>query len=1010
MSQKTTTKSRTAIAATVKARTIHKKDSWSIEQYMTIFHVPEAKKKEQREWFQKLTEHIRPDEIRVLCPGVGAGRNEIDLIEALATVAKDRKIVCDFIDYSSISCESLRKRLLSPELNYLNEDGTNIFKKNNIQIHVIETDYEDWLDRESPPGPDVAPRYHVILAFFIINFLSNWVQSLKNTIRLLVPTGILVVSQDVGDLCFIDNTFDDIPPETQQGRHAFFRLWRDYYDLRRKLGFDWNSLISPSNMGMIRDIFNDVHRVGIDNEVKRVLRERLAAVTLKTQGGGSLQPCGINWTLQDVLTEEPANFLKSIDYWLSLIRGIGANNENKLAENEVFNCLSIPTPIKEALVAELEKGFVDQRIEFDDLNLGQAFFFLYKPDHERCEEIINKIIELRLDSTETVARYRFMNRSEKFDNVDSMANERLERAASKVGITKTIRAELLNRARDTFNTYVWDKHSAIVSLLSREYLPTSSGKEPYTWRRDDSPILFDASLSSSEKLSLLKSYSLYFALSDRIEIKLQASGRKTSAKITGMIYDDLPRKISFVASVNEQAGDVESYLYHTGELRAIHIKMNRAAFYDNAGIREIVENIYSRVPNVYKDQRGGEIDIRQLSENREYYFTKEVNMIAEEIKKMGDELDNLLRLIVSISRTEAMDNKIVETICLPIGFNDPSTMAEIKDVLSHRYALLTVGYPIYRWNTLTYTSTNSYSYKESGSQVEVEKGYYGLIVYDCLNSNKGLLSVEKNLDRLLGSTFFYSGMDGIYETRREVEASEWQNVAINTQHNMKTILGKAKRDLQNLKDSNVIESNKLLDSAFDIVSNTVERAERLVLFYKRKRESSDIKRMESVRLASLIEGELEIALNYALIDPKLEQRIDKRPFIKILESEGYKAWIEILGSEDTISIDESFRLAMSELLINGLEATDSSWGLRISIDYRESDSIQIIMENTRTMNEKVRAYINEYPNAKIGRAPISLGLTTILQVLYFVGSSYKVDIRSDGHTMNIIDIRRKESA
>jgi len=767
-------KNRPSPTLDVKARTIHRKGTWSIDDYMTIFHVPAAKKAEESEWFLKLTQHIQSEEIRILCPGVGAGRNELVLIEALASSDPDRKIICDFIDYSPISCESLRSRLRS-ELRY-REKGLNEFEKENLTIKLLEMDYEDWLK------DGIKPRYEIILAFFIINFLSNWVQSLKNTIRLLVPGGVFIVSQDVGDLCFVDNSFKEIPPEMPTGRHKFYHLWRAYYDHRKKLGFEWNSLISPSNMEIIEDIFNDIHRLAISVEEKQGLSDRLKTAILQPKSD-SLQLGEITWTLGDVILENPAaKDLKLIEYWLSLIRGIGGAGY-LTKENEVFNCLFLPSPLREALALEVRKelerfeaeneksDYKNKTGEIDDLSLGQAFYFLYKPNAENIDAIVDHVIESKLNSIGAVSRYRFINRSE------SLSSESLKKVAPSLGITKSIRADLLNRARDSFNTSVNDKHSAIVSLLSREYQPGGASEHLYEWRKNDSPVVFDPALTIDEKMALIKSYAFYFAQSAHAWGKNRSEGKKNPTRITGMLYDELPKKISLTISVHDQDDDVKAFFYHTGELRAINISLDRLIF--KSKLSDNIGKILRNIPNKLRIPGGGEIDFEILLQNRDYVFTEEVKYFSDAILKKADLLDEFHKRIVELADTRSkLPRRIAGIICKAMEIHSVDDFMEIEKTLSLIYAQLVVGFDVIEWDTLNYTSTNSFM------EDATEKGYYGLIVYDRLNHGGDHRLIEKNLDRLLPSTFFYSGMDGIYETNREVRRSEWVKIIQELRHNV----------------------------------------------------------------------------------------------------------------------------------------------------------------------------------------------------------------------------------
>lgn len=491
------------------AKTIHF-DQWNIKDYLLLFHLPNHIKKELKIWANKLfADHNEGKVIKILSPGIGGGRNELLIIEAISIQFIKKQIECEMLDYSNTSIKELKEVLI--QFGFL-ELSTNKYKKNNISIIIIQSDYEDWLLKKKESS------YDIILAFFVINFLNDWRDSLLKTVKILKPNGILMVSEDKGDLCMLDNTFHKNDEDLEES--DFYLFWKQYYKYREELGLIWNNTISPSDMSFVEKIFKEYNEI---------------------YSSDSIEFHNSTWRLSDLKYEKTDIDYKSIssyNYWLNLISSSG--------KDAIFDCLYIDEKDRAYILKKMAEVYQDKLIE-KDLIFGQKIFCL-----RRSNNISTDIVTLKS-----------MLYKESFGVSISGKKKYLNRSGD-----VNIGPHLLIRAYDVYNSIIHNKGNAMVSLFSKEILD-SNGNYRNGWRESQTPIVFPRDYDLEKIKKFITNYGLYFTLSGYL--KREHSDFRL---FTELLYSDLPRKIGLLITIEDIAiEEVSAVCYGDSEIKALRIRL-----------------------------------------------------------------------------------------------------------------------------------------------------------------------------------------------------------------------------------------------------------------------------------------------------------------------------------------------------------------------------------------------------------------------------------------------------
>lgn len=307
-------------------KTIHQGNDFKIETYLDALEPGNDIIEGTKNWMYQQIKKSKKN-LKILIIGQGSGRLEVPFLEKLRS--NFRLHVC-FMDYSEVSNNELEKVLKN-----------NGWDPNTINYEIKWEDFETSDFKEN--------KYDIIVAFFVINFFSDWISGLKKIFSLLEPNGYFFISEDTNDICFIDNTFDPLDNLLKENlcknisndRVNFYRFWQSYYSRREQYGYAWNPLISPSDMGLAIDIFKKLRELGYGYIVQ--------------------QP--FTWEHNKLMWND----------WVDMI-----------TDFNVFNCLSvIPSSLRSKLANEMECWLQDNIIDLvsvPKLNFGHRISCYRLPD------------------------------------------------------------------------------------------------------------------------------------------------------------------------------------------------------------------------------------------------------------------------------------------------------------------------------------------------------------------------------------------------------------------------------------------------------------------------------------------------------------------------------------------------------------------------------------------------------------------------------------------------------
>ena len=255
----------------------------------------------------------RKKDLNILLIGPGDGRLELKLLESIVNEFK--------IDIKSLVAVDINN-------NSINNLAENI-SRNKTLMKKIKVDENLFLINSKFESFNPICKFDLILAFFVLNFTNDWIKAVERVFEISDKNTLLLVSEDIYDILFIDNFFDSIErfffdeDNIRSDRVKFFKFWKYYFFQRYVYGYSWNPIVSPARMGKIYE--------KLDKEF-----------------------CSIG-----EIDEEWQNSKTSWSDWLEIIRG----------EKEIFNCLYvIPKSLKERLYGDCN-SFLKENLKVKKLNM-----------------------------------------------------------------------------------------------------------------------------------------------------------------------------------------------------------------------------------------------------------------------------------------------------------------------------------------------------------------------------------------------------------------------------------------------------------------------------------------------------------------------------------------------------------------------------------------------------------------------------------------------------------------
>lgn len=512
-------------------KTIHQNREFRIDKYLEALDIDTDSLNSTVEWMCHEVP-INKTKLRLLIIGPGAGRLEVPFVEKLKEHYD--QLVVHFIDYSHVSCVELEKVIAAKK-----------WRKSKIDWKIEEKDFENFEYKSN--------KYDVIVAFFVINFFSDWIAGLKKILCLLHDDGHLFISEDTNDICFLDNTFIPIDQDLEKelinlnqsttsaiysakkDRAIYYRLWREYYSRRNAYGYAWNPLISPSDMGLVRDMFKKMEELGL----------------------GCFDSKEFSWKNEKLSWAD----------WIDIIKN-----------TQVFNCLCvIPSLLRKKLASEVNNWLASKVADLDEkpkLTLGHRISHFQRIASSLDKDDFRKISGYVVESKYEKYLFKRLSQHEPYNLETILEETKLE--------------DQIRRLLETHNQLPL-KEKIALSVISWK-LEDLSDPQKGAWS-EQVPIMLPEQFNgdAKERISFCTSYAIYMCLT-----KYRALNPLDNwYMVSEILIRDLPDNvtINFTVADKEQA----SIEYNrNGTIRSISICLKRDVV---AEIREqakkICEDAYS---------------------------------------------------------------------------------------------------------------------------------------------------------------------------------------------------------------------------------------------------------------------------------------------------------------------------------------------------------------------------------------------------------------------------------
>lgn len=655
--------------------------------------------------------------IRLLLIGIGAGRIEVPFLHCLEGRLDGRAVHADLIDYSRDSFEAAANTI-RVKWNIADETAQcdwKEFQQANSTYRLTLADFETWQPQNGP--------YDVVIAFFVINFFTDWAKGLVKILSLLKQGGVLLFAEDAGDIRFLDNvlTPDAAGQHATDSRH-FLEFWKTYYSLRERHGFEWNPLISPGNMKGLTDILSALANLGY-LEIVPLNRSHWA------------------WHSQTLTWND----------WISLIEGPKEERNTQ----EVFHCLScIPT--------QLRKRLANQLCQFVATKLSSELTF--RPMIEAGHRIFAFKAKASLDEQDTRRRVAYVIDAECERLIARRIGQRhpfrLNPAQTSTGFEGFVRRllsvnELLpNRGAVTISPVNW--------LLERIGDPDKG-----TWN-DNVPVLFPEPSTIGSTNESRRRHEITYALYWCVYRAAEKCAYANIVPVSGVILRRLRIKLSLEFRVsNSNDANAEIDFGTDGipcrvclllpadvvqQLRTSGAKLST----DVLGQRDIINKLTSLHDRIVRDA------------SRDIEFPKlplhDLNLLVSQIARdilwndeaIRDKVANFLKLVLTKigPLAEALQAKLDGTDVLPRGDTDATALVcQSLAAAAYINTLIGAGDKDTEWRSVLFLPARSYTHQKSnkdggsgeGYQDDWEVALLGLICY--LRADPGVN--DKDLDRFV---------------------------------------------------------------------------------------------------------------------------------------------------------------------------------------------------------------------------------------------------------------------
>jgi SAM-dependent methyltransferase len=259
---------------------------FSAEDYNDYLQIPEYIQTEIADNLidQLEIERHKGTAIEIFTAGVGPGRIEILFLKKcldrgislnLTAVDLDARMLRVFYDNieKEFKDDIIKKDKPVYAKGISKADGINHFSlniNNNIKIvafcgNLENLQKKDYYERN---------HYDHIFSIFVLHAITNWEEPLYHLLRMLKPEGKIVFAEEIGDVNWLDNHFDDIekhldichynkrPLKGIVESHRDF--WKEYHRARKDiLGKEWAKDTKASDLGVIDTCLRKMEDFGL---------------------------------------------------------------------------------------------------------------------------------------------------------------------------------------------------------------------------------------------------------------------------------------------------------------------------------------------------------------------------------------------------------------------------------------------------------------------------------------------------------------------------------------------------------------------------------------------------------------------------------------------------------------------------------------------------------------------------------------------------------------------------
>lgn len=278
------------------------------EDYNKYFHIPDDKQtKIAQNLFKQLEIGKRNNntEIRIFTAGVGPGRIEIPFLRECHRNGVDLELTAVDLDPGMLTefYENIQNVFNgSIEITKCITTSDSYSKKE--VVHHFDLTINGKIRVEAFCGnlENLAKKayrkdnyYDYIFGIFVLHAITNWEEPLYQLLRMLRIKGKIVFAEEIGDVNWLDNHFDDIEKygdcteETIRkdllGSHyekyivdLHRKFWREYHRARREgLGKEWTKDTKASDLGVIKICFRRMQDLKLVEDCASLNEEMLCA-------------------------------------------------------------------------------------------------------------------------------------------------------------------------------------------------------------------------------------------------------------------------------------------------------------------------------------------------------------------------------------------------------------------------------------------------------------------------------------------------------------------------------------------------------------------------------------------------------------------------------------------------------------------------------------------------------------------------------------------------------------